>query len=101
MGTQWVVRSKEAHRDELGFWGAYRPRHAKPRRHQARAGYPGDQASALVEGEPTGQLDAPGRGNDAHGPASISQVLRDQAASFVRDHTIGYSDERWSHQGSG
>lgn len=99
MGTQWVVRSKEAGRD-VGSRGAYRPRHAKPRRHQAPVGYPGDQVSGLAEGEePTGHLEAPGRRNDAYGQGSIGQVRRDQAASVGRDRSVGYADEQCIHQG--
>lgn len=100
MGTQWVLRSKEAGRDELGARPAYRPRHAKPRRHQPPGDYPGNQASVLGHGPgPAGQTESPGRGNEAFDPAPISQ-LRDQAATIARDHSLGYGDERWFHPGS-
>lgn len=85
-----MVRSKEAGRDDFGSRGAYRPKHAKPRRHQPRASYPGNQASDLAEGEgSTGLLGAPVRRNDAYGQASIGQVRRDQAAATERDHSVG------------
>lgn len=84
-----MVRSKEAGRDDFGSRGAYRPKHAKPRRHLSRASYPGNQASDLAEGaEPTGPLGAPVGRYDAYGQASIGQVRHDQAAAMERDHSV-------------
>lgn len=97
MGTQWVVRSKEADRDDFSSRPGYRPRHAKSRRQQQRINYPGGYLPAPTENQgPGGQFEPSG-----YPPASIRQALKDRAATFVKDRSRRYGDEDRPHPGSG
>lgn len=94
MGTQWATRGRDPDDEEFGLRSAYRPRHAKSgRRQQSRRGYPG--GSFASQGA-AGPLTVTSCETYGYAPVSVRQVLRDRAATFVREHSRRFGDEEWS-----
>jgi hypothetical protein len=103
MRTQWVVGSGDSDWGELGIRSAYRPRHARSGRHHQPRHVDADermpswrQATGIAEPFTITACESYG-----YSTVSIGQVLRGRAAAFVREHSRRYSDEQWSHQGTG
>jgi hypothetical protein len=101
MGTQWATRGGEPGDEAFGLRSGYRPRHAKSARRLApRRDYVGGSAhswpSARGVAEP---YTISGCANYGYGPVSVRRILRNRAATFVREHSRRYGDEQWLHPG--
>ena len=99
MGTQWATRGGEPGDEAFGLRSGYRPRHAKSaRRLPPRRDYLGESAPAWPSAPGVAEpYTISGCENYRHGPVSVRRILRNRAATFVREHSRRDGAERWSH----
>lgn len=99
MGTQWVIRSREANSEGIVTRQAYHPRHARPRRHQpVRSPFPADSPAEATGPIITPKFAVTGCPNEGFSAVSIRQVLRDRAATIVRAYSRKDGGEQWPRQ---